>query len=268
MKSWMKRVVTTEIRKILAYRSDFWLNFVGNTLIHLFIARALWQSIFASNGVTEMKGMTLPTLTLYYLLAPLTTKVLMGENIGFFSREIYDGGLNRYLVWPLPALGYKTLTFLTYSCFYLVQMAILYIFARVLFYGTFLNPDECFRLALGLGYLLVAAFAYFNLMCLCEMVAFWADNTWTLGVMLRFITAFFGGIFLPLDFYPIWLQDLLFYLPFSAMVSTPINLIMGRMEYATAIDSFIVLLFWIPFLYLCVRLMWKRGNLRYTGIGM
>lgn len=264
----MGRVVSTEIRKILAYRSDFWLNFIGNTLIHLFIARSLWQSIFMSNGVTEMKGLTLSQLTLYYLLAPLATKVLMGENLGFFAREIYDGGLNRYLVWPLPAIGYKTLTYLTYSIFYLAQMALLYTIGRFVLNDAPVTMDEAVRFILGLCYFIFAAYAYFNLQSLCEMVAFWADNSWTLGVMLRFVTAFFGGIFLPLDFYPPWLQDILFYLPFSAMVSTPINLIMGRIEYSAALQSFLVLLFWIPFLIVCVRLMWKRGNLRYTGIGM
>lgn len=76
------RVVSTELRKILAYRSDFWVNFLGQALVQLFIARALWEAIFLANDVKEMQGMTLPQLTLYYLLTPLTMKILMARTSG------------------------------------------------------------------------------------------------------------------------------------------------------------------------------------------
>lgn len=262
------RVVSTELRKILAYRSDFWVNFLGQALVQLFIARALWEAIFLANDVQEMQGMTLPQLTLYYLLTPLTMKILMGENIGFLSREIYEGGLNRYLVWPLSALGYKILTYLTYSSFYLLQLAVLYTLGRL-----YLNPApyaavELVSLVAGVGYILVASVGYFCLMALCEMVAFWADNTWTLGVMLRFVAGFLGGAFLPLSFFPAEVQTVLGYLPFAAMVSTPVNLILGRIGVSEALASFGILVLWLPILGLGVRLMWKRGNLRYTGVGL
>jgi ABC-2 type transport system permease protein len=265
---WQTKVVSTEIRKILAYRSDFWINFLGQTLIQLFIARALWQSIFESNGINEMKGLTLPQLTLYYLLAPLTMKILMGENIGFLSREIYDGGLNRYLVWPLPPLGYKALTFLTYSCFYLAQLLIIYSIARLLLDDSPYQAQELLRLFLGMGYILIAALGYFFLMALCEMVAFWADNTWTLGVMLRFVAAFLGGAFIPLTFFPESLRHIVELLPFASMISGPVNLILGRASLMESFTSFLVMLAWLPFLYFSVLKLWKKGNLQYTGVGM
>lgn len=266
--SWPARVVSTELRKILAYRSDFWVNFLGQTLIQLFIARALWQSIFESNGSTEIGGFTLGQMTLYYLLAPLTIKILMGENIGFLSREIYDGGLNRYLVWPLPPIGYKLLTYLTYSAFYVCQLALLYTLARFLLDDRPYELSEFLRLIAGLGYIFVAAIGYFCMMCLCELVAFWADNTWSLGVMLRFVAGFLGGTFLPLSFYPETLREIIQYLPFAAFISGPVNLILGRSTPLEAMQSFIVMLVWLPILGLAVRALWKKGNLQYTGVGM
>ncbi len=266
--SWPQRVVSTEIRKILAYRSDFWVNFMGQTLMQLFIARALWEAIFAANGATTMGGLTLAQMTLYYLLAPLTMKILMGENIGFLSREIYDGGLNRYLVWPLPPLGYKTLTYLTYSGFYIVQLVLLYGLARYLLVVEPFHWSEALRLVLGIGYLLVAAVSYFCLMCLCEMVAFWADNTWTLGVMLRFIAGFLGGTFIPLSFFPDELRTVLEYLPFAPLVSGPINLILGRATPLESLQSFILMLLWLPLIFWAMKAVWKKGNLQYTGVGM
>ena len=268
MNYWPLKVISTEIRKILAYRSDFWINFVGNTLIHLSVSRALWQTIFAAQGVTEMRGLSLDQLTLYYVLAPISVKVLMGENIGFLAREIYDGGLNRYLIWPMPALGYKALTFLTHSIFYLIQLGLIYFVARLVVDSTPVTSEELIRLVLGMGYLAIAGVGFFHLMCLCEMVSFWFDNAWTLGVMLKFALYFLGGTLVPLTFYPEHLQNLFSYLPFASMVSAPIQFIMGQASEAQTIQSFIVLLIWIPVLFLLTQLMWKRGNLRYTGVGM
>lgn len=266
--SWQQKVVSTEIRKILAYRSDFWVNFLGQALIQLSIARALWTSIFESNGTIEMRGMTLEQITLYYLLAPLTMKILMGENIGFLARDIYDGGLNRYLVWPLPPLGYKLLTYLTYSAFYIFQLTILYSIARFFLDQSPYSTIEFVRLAAGILYLFIACVGYFCLSSLCEMVAFWADNTWTLGVMLRFVGAFLGGAFLPLTFFPDWLREVVQYLPFAAMISGPVNLILGRADFASSLQNLAILLAWIVILFWAVKKMWQQGNLKYTGVGM
>lgn len=268
MSYWVLKVISTEIRKILAYRSDFWVNFIGNMLIHLAVSRALWQSIFAADGVTVMRGMGLDQLTLYYVLAPISVKVLMGENIGFFSREIYDGGLNRYLIWPMPALGYKALTYLTHSLFFLIQLGAIYLLARLVVDPTPFMLEELVRLILGMGYLVIAAIGFFHLMCLCEMISFWFDNAWTLGVMLKFALYFLGGTLVPLAFYPENLQVIFSYLPFASMISAPIRFIMGQATGAETLEALLVLLVWIPVLHLATRVMWRRGNLRYTGVGM
>jgi ABC-2 type transport system permease protein len=128
--------------------------------------------------------------------------------------------------------------------------------------------SEFLRLLTGVGYVFIAAIGYFCLMCLCEMVAFWADNTWTLGVMLRFVAAFLGGAFLPLTFFPDGARTIIEYLPFAAFISGPVNLILGRSTPAEALQSFAVMLAWLPLLGLAVRALWKKGNLQYTGVGM
>ncbi len=268
MKPWVLKVISTELRKILAYRSDFWINFLGQMFIQLFIARSLWSAVFEANNVTEMKGLDLNKLTLYYLLAPLIMKTMMGENIGFLAREIYDGGINRYLVWPLKALQYKSLTFMTYSIFYLIQLNLMYLIARLIFDPTPYALTDFTGALMGTALILLSSYTYFFIMSLCEMVAFWADNTWTLSVMLRFIASFLGGAFLPLSFFPDSLLPFLKLLPFQAMISTPVNLYLGRANAAEAMEAALTLLLWLPVLYLLSRFMWRKASYHYTGVGM
>ena len=266
--SWVTRVVSTEIRKILAYRSEFWVNFVGQTLLQLFIARALWESLFTVNDTTQMGGFDLNQITLYYLLAPLTMKILMGEGLATLASEIYNGGLNRYLVWPLPPVGFKLVTYFTHSCFYMLQLCVMYTLARFYWVDTPYTSEEFLRLILGLGYLSFAVLAYFCLQAICDMMAFWAENVWSLAVMLRFTIVFLGGVSLPLSFFPESIRSVLELLPFASMASGPMSLILGRSSFTEALHSFLVLLCWLPVMGLVLRTVWRRGNLRYTGVGM
>jgi ABC-2 type transport system permease protein len=266
--NWAPPVVATELRKILAYRSDFWVNFVGQILVQLLVARALWGAVFAARGVDSLQGLDLPTLTLYHLLAPMVMKCLFGENIGFLSTDIYQGGLNRYIVWPMPALGYKFVTYMTYAAFYALQTGLLYWVGRLILKETTPELAELLRLFVGLAYLLLAAALCFCFMALCEMASFWADNTWSLGVMLRFIVTFLGGGSLPLAFFPEAAQTVLGLLPFAAMVSVPVNFVLGRGSLTELLQGLAVLAIWSIPLALTVGYVWRRGNLRYTGVGM
>ena len=49
---------------------------------------------------------------LYYLLVPLIARMIRGEESRFLSDDIYEGGLTRYLVYPLSFLQYKYVSLL------------------------------------------------------------------------------------------------------------------------------------------------------------
>ena len=51
-----------------------------------------------------MAGYTFGALMLYYLMVPLVERVVNGQEMGFMSGEIYDGGLTRYLLYPVSYL--------------------------------------------------------------------------------------------------------------------------------------------------------------------
>jgi ABC-2 type transport system permease protein len=265
--NWWRFVVASELRKILAFRSDFWITFIGQTMIQVLIARALWQSIFETSGNEVMEGFTLPMMTLYYLIVPIGTRMLTGENIGFLSREIYDGSFNRYLIYPISFFQYKTLTYLTYSCFYGLQLILVYLIyhgfqAEGISYGLVLN------LGLGVLFFLMASFVYVMLAIFIELISLWADNIWSLMVMTRFFTFFLGGSFIPLPFFPEWSQEALKFTPFPYLVSLPIRTTMGLSTLEEMGTGIVMLVIWSLIFMQAAKLMWKRGQLRYSGVGI
>lgn len=255
-----------ELRKILAYRSDFWITFIGQTLIQVLIARALWQSIFESNGATEMNGFTLPMMTLYFLIVPIGTKMLMGENVGFLSREIYDGSFNRYLIYPLSFFQYKALTYLTYSAFYGLQLILIYSLFNLTQSG--ISFEMFLNLLQGTTAFILAAFAYCMLSMMIELVSLWADNIWSLMVMARFGTAFLGGGLIPINFFPNWLVEILQWSPFPYFISFPVRTVMGLASLEEISRGIFFLILWGLIFMAMANLVWVKGQKKYNGVGI
>lgn len=268
MRTWGRFVLAMELRKILAYRSDFWITFLGQTFIQLFLGRALWQSVFEAQNVTEMNGMSLDTITLYYLIAPIGTRILAGENIGFISREIYEGTFSRYLIYPLSFFNYKTITYLTYSLFYASQLFILFILYSLIYLGHFPDLATIGCALAGIITFLLASVACMSISMSIELLALWADNIWSLMVSFRFFMSFLGGAFIPLVFFPEWAKKILEYTPFPYFVNFPIQTFMGNVSFHDWIRQASVLLLWILVCAVISKLIWKKGQYEYTGVGI
>lgn len=264
--NWWRHVVSAEIRKILAFRTDFWVTFIGQTVIQILIARALWQSIFESSGNEMMEGFTLKTMTLYYLLVPIGSKMLTGENVGFLSREIYDGTFNRYLLFPLSFFHYKTLTYLTYSAFYGLQFMLVFISYYLLNGG--IGADHSINLLMGIIMFMIASFAYLNISLFVELISLWADNIWTLMVMVRFFVFFFGGAYVPLAFFPESMQKILEFTPFPYLISLPIKSAMGIATQPELLNGSFFLIVWAVFFRMAAKALWMKGQYRYNGVGI
>ncbi len=265
--NWWRFVVANEFRKILAFRSDFWVTFIGQTVVMVLIARALWQSIFEANGTEVMEGFTLPMMTLYYIIVPLANKIMTGENVGFLSREIYDGSFNRYLIYPISFFQYKILTYLTHSVFFSVQLILIFcVFNLIVGHG--LSVELLINLFFGIFIFLCAACVYCMLAMSVELISLWADNVWSLMVMIRFFVFFFGGSYLPLDFFPSWANALLKFTPFPHLISLPIRTTMGlatTTEIVTGLGSLFV---WGIIFTMTAKKMWAAGEHRYNGVGI
>lgn len=266
--SWWYSVVSLEFRKIFAYRSDFWVTFLGQTFIQLVVARSLWQAIFESQGTEVMQGFTLPMMTLYYLMVPIGTRMLAGETNGFLSKEIYDGTFTRYLIYPLSFFNYKILTYLSYSVFYGLQLLIFYSLFQFFFIEGSVSLLNISNLLLGLGLFLISATIYFLMSLLIEMLALWADNIWSLTVMMRFFTNFFGGGLIPLAFFPAEALTILQWTPFPYLISLPVRTIMGMTSASEILSGLSILIFWGATLSFSAKLMWARGQKNYSGVGI
>ncbi len=267
MSLWLQ-VLSIEMRKLMSYRVDFWLRFVGTVAANVAVAYFLWSAVFAHTGKSAIGGYTFPALILYYLLVPLIENVSRPQDGGGIADEIYSGGLTKFIVYPAAFFPFKYMGVLAGSLVAVVQLFLVlipYVLIQGLPEGVVLTPAS---VAIGLGLALAAGVLNFLMGAATDQVAFWADRVWSLNVMLAFCTRMLGGAMLPLAMFPGWFQKAVLFLPFPYLVALPAQAMMGRLDAAAALRALAVMAAWCLVLSGVNRVLWWRGSLRYTGVGI
>jgi ABC-2 type transport system permease protein len=121
---WLFEIFIMECKRVLSYRIDFWLQFGVVVCTEIGIAYYLWSSIFESEGVTSVRGMSFEQLLTYYAVVPFVVRLVKSSDDFGISREIYDGGLNKYLIYPVSYSASKMIERAAFSTMGIVQMLV------------------------------------------------------------------------------------------------------------------------------------------------
>lgn len=263
------QVLSVESRKLMSYRADFWITSFLGLAVELAVAFFLWRAIFAASGEREIGGFGFRAMVVYYVLALACGKLTRGQERSVaLGQDIYEGKLTRYLLYPAPYAGFKYAEQLGVLLPALLQLAILG--GGLL--AFFELPPE---IAVTPGSLAMAGVAVLggNLLMLLLLfpvqgIAFWADNVWSLNVLLRLVGEIFGGMLLPLAVFPGWARQILELLPFQFFFSFPVLTAIGRLSFGEWLAGMALMVAWGLALAALGRLVWRRGLLTYTGVGI
>jgi ABC-2 type transport system permease protein len=262
-------IVSVEARTRMSYRVDFWINSVVGFLAHFGLMYFLWNAMFAESGQESIGGYDFPTMLFYFVAVILIGKIVRGPELtGAVSTDIYEGGLNRYLVFPTSYFLFKYAQNLGALLPALVQLAL---FGIWFLFILELPPDVSLTpltVVMGLIAAFVANLLYFVMLFPLQCVAFWADNVWSLSVALRFVSGILGGAMLPLSVFPIWGRELLTWLPFRYLYDFPVNVVLGNVSVGEWALGLGLALAWTSVIGLVGRAVWQRGELQYSGIGI
>jgi len=256
--------LTIELRKVLAYKLEFWASFIFSIAAMVVISYLLWQSIFELNKVSEMKGYSLNALIIYYFCISITHKILVSSGMGIISRDIYYGDLNKYLLYPVSYQIFKIGTYFAKSFLYLAVLIISLIIFQV-FFGANLSLIGSIQ---GVVLILTSTIAFFYLTAILELIAFWADNIWSLGIMLRSIMAFCGGFMIPLSFFPESIFTIIHYTPFPFLLYYPIQILTNQASSYSFFTILFIHIFWILAFSGIQQFVWNKGKYKYSGVGI
>jgi len=263
------QVFSVEARKLMSYRTDFWINTVAVFAAKMVVAYYLWTAVFAESGRTTIGGFTQDGMILYYLLAILIGRVVSGgERQMSISQDIYQGSLTRYLIYPTGYGAIKYVEHLGTLVPSLLQLVLFSGVASLLFDFSQLGAVTFASLLRTAVAVAVGNVLLFLMLYVIQGVAFWADNVWSLQVMLRFITSMLGGLMLPLDLFPAWARQILEILPFQTLYYFPVMTLLGRIDTGEWLRTLAVALVWCAMIGGVAHIVWRRGYREYTGVGI
>ncbi len=219
-KLWLSKywwIFKLDWKQSVHYFSDYLLSALFIAII-LFIFTHLWQTIFAGNRSVE--GLTITQL-IWYLTLTESIALSIGWRSMFdnVADDIKSGSIANYLTKPLSYMGWYFSSNLSkffnyFATFIVIGGIVTYALVGPLHFSL-LN-------LLPLVFLLILSFilSFFVGMAFVSL-AFWFEDVTAFYWILQKALFILGGMLVPIDVYPEFVQQYLYYLPVSFITYWP-----------------------------------------------
>jgi ABC-2 type transport system permease protein len=212
-----------EISKInlmnnLAYAGEFFLK-AGFILIILFIFVNIWKAAYSGKEIIE--GFTL-SMIIWYMLMTEAIVTSGSTIIREVNADVQSGGIAYQLNKPYSYIGYYFSKSISYK---LISFIITFTIGAGAVYFLIgkipLSPSTIPLIIISV--ILALVLDFFMLLCIA-LLAFWFEDTTSLRWIYDKILFTIGGMLIPLEIFPDWLEKISANLPFSFAVYQPAKL--------------------------------------------
>lgn len=257
-----------EFRKVSVFRAGFLVREVLQGVVQPIVMIAVYLAVYRAVGQRSLRGWTFDEIVHYMILAAGFQKLVFHHRILDLSVQIFDGYVTKFLVMPFSYFLLPLGRWVQYGIQQLVVCATLWALGAFLLPEVWPAPESAVRVAQALCLALLGSFCHLQLYFILNALAFWLDIIWTLLVMAKFVTAFAGGVLMPVSQMPGPLREIFAWTFPYWTISAPIELFLGRLGSADFARGVAVLGGSIAVLEVLRRVVWARGTRRYSGAGM
>ncbi|MBN2676915.1 MAG: ABC-2 family transporter protein [Anaerolineaceae bacterium] len=243
----------------VAYKTDLALRWLGYPA-RLLITYLLWSYLLRVNHVSKEQT---NSVIIYFIFAlffsHLYSFIRMSRDI---REEIYGGDIVLYMVRPLSHLAMcLTKAIMTIVLNTLFALPILVIVGFVIT-GYFPSISQMLMLLITffLGFVMTFMIYY-----IIGLTSFFTDEIIGTLRLFMILSEFFGGVYLPLNYFPPFFQKILYYSPFQFWVYLPASMISGNIAIESAFPLLVIGIGWILLLAVLIRVIWHFGSSRYSG---
>ena len=223
----------------------------GMILIFMLVFFQLWHVTYAATGSKVLNGLSVRD-TMWYLLLAETIELGRPRLARVISQQVKDGSIVYLLNKPYNFLLYQLACGLGES---LPRMGILFVLGGALVWAMAGPAPALASWPAALMALVGAWLLHFCVNGLIGLAAFVAEEVAPFEWIYQKLVFILGGMLIPLDFYPTWLQTLAKDLPFAYMMYGParlfvqpdtqlfIQIIAGQILWLAVIGGLLILAF-------------------------
>ena len=255
---WAWEAARTAALRVVTERGGLAVTVVFYVLVVAVLA-SLWRAAVDANG-GDVAGYGIVAITWYVTLTEATTVSIRQRLISDVGRDIGSGAIAVELLRPAPVLGVRLAGELGHV---LPRLAVCFVVGAVVATVTAGQPPDAASLALAVPSLVLAVACNVVAQHAFAASAFWlrdAGSAWFLYQKLVFIV---GGMLIPLEALPGWLERTAAVLPFKAMSYTPARLASGHFEPMLVLQQ----VGWLVVLWVLARTVFAAGERRLQVVG-
>jgi ABC-2 type transport system permease protein len=246
-------IFSIQLVNSLAYPAEL----VGRSLViipFMWIFAQLWRVTFAAAGSNEINGLTLVD-TLWYLMLAETIELSRPRMGNTIADAVKDGSIAYILNKPYDFMLYQLSTSMGETVFRAIMLAGLGSGVVWLLVGS---PPNLAGYLVVIPALIGAWVLNFCISVIIGLAAFIVEDISAFQWIYQKFAFILGGLLIPLDFYPLWLQEIARALPFAAMVYGPARLFVDP-SLAALGSTLLVQTIWIIGLGGLAYLAYRRG---------
>lgn len=246
----------TAVRRVVAERGGLAVA-ICFYLIVVAVLAGLWR-IAAGGG--EIAGYSAVALTWYIATSEAATVSLNIRLIDDIGTDIATGGVAVELLRPASVLGMRVAAEVGRT---LPRLAVIMAAGAVLAGVTAGGPPKWSALALAAPSLVLAVTCNIVTQHAFAASAFWLRNAGSAWYLYQKLVFVLGGMLIPLEALPSWLQSAAAVLPFRAMAYAPARLASGHAEPVLLLEQ----LGWLAVLGCIAAAVFRAGEARLQVVG-
>lgn len=247
-------VYSTQLQTAAAYPLDMAARSVAIVLF-MIVFFGLWRAAYATEGAKSIAGFTLRDL-LWYLMLTETIVLSRPRMAQQIATQVKDGSIAYLLNKPYSFLLYQAAASLGDSTLRMLFNAAAGGTVVWLLVGP---PPAPLGLLLVLPAMALGWLLDFCVAALLGLTAFFAEEVAAFEWIYNKLLFLLGGMLIPLDFFPAWLERIAHALPFAAAIYGPARLFVEPS--IAALAALLPLqLAWLGALALLVAFAYNRGT--------
>lgn len=251
--------------KSLNYRFDTFVNLFFSNL-NLLILILFWRTVYGGDDV-EIGGFSKNGIVTYFILIELL-KTINCSSSGFYINDLVKNGqLNQELLKPISINTMSYFKSMSVNAQELLMQS-LFTLCLLPFIMRMVSFDVSFDMVgILLLFLALASITSHLFWSILGYLSFYFEEATAILWSFMVIVNFLSGYFLPIDFFPGWLERVILYTPIATWGYLPVKIYLGNIS---MIESAVLLLvngIWVVILLIVGRYIWKKSVMHYTSVG-
>lgn len=262
----MKAVAVATYKEWAAYKSHMALTMII-TPLGLIIQYFIWSAVYQNRS--SFQGYTLDQMLQYYVTTAVIGLFVFDFAEWNLQMLIHTGKLITFMLRPMVHMRYALYQKIGHRLLslWIEVIPVTLISALALHIYPATSHLLLSILSILLGFLMTF-YVHYSI----GILAFWMVKNSGLRGALNILASVSAGVFFPLTLLPLWMQNILFLLPFQYMSYVPVSVFMGSYRLGgIAVPLPLIVLIQaaaVLLMYLLSKLLWHFGAKKYRGVGV